>query len=289
MRLGERLREWNIRAQVAVREGTTLPDLEIGEFRADVLGVLTPVGGKSLSMVYLIEMNGRKYAMKLWSNTRDGARHMVSDFLNECERQKLSRDDFPANLQLPFEVNEQGMLVEYFEGQSWQDFLLGEASLEEKIEVSKNVMEGILELLSEMESIGLIHRDIKLGNILLHPDGRVVLIDPDHISFLKDAEKNYSQTGTAYYRPKPNHPRGSENTHARDLYSLAKGIICSLNTESFGFNSNSIQNLDSSERKKRFNLIYLAGIILQTYDDSPEVTLSATAYLHLFQDIFRGN
>lgn len=141
-------------------------------------------GGQKL--VYEAEYNGNKIAAKILMppNTRAVAR----------AKREL---ELLRNLQTPDVVD----LVDYFEVQIsdrlglivLEEFIVGK-TLEEVIlegSVSKElvviVAEKILDILSELESKRVVHRDIKPNNIMISEDNKVTLLDFGIARALDDA------------------------------------------------------------------------------------------------------
>ncbi|MCY3861669.1 MAG: Stk1 family PASTA domain-containing Ser/Thr kinase [bacterium] len=117
------------------------------------------------------------------------------------------------------------IVMEYIEGQSLAELLRSDGPLppEHAAEIALSVAAA----LGFAHNNGVIHRDVKPGNVLLSPDGKVKVTDFGiAIAAFGGAESNLTQTGsvmgTATYFS-PEQAQGQSLDHRSDLYSL--GIV----------------------------------------------------------------
>ena len=117
------------------------------------------------------------------------------------------------------------IVMEYIEGQSLAELLRSDGPLppEHAAEIALSVAAA----LGFAHNNGVIHRDVKPGNVLLSPDGKVKVTDFGiAIAAFGGAESNLTQTGsvmgTATYFS-PEQAQGQTLDHRSDLYSL--GVV----------------------------------------------------------------
>ena len=117
------------------------------------------------------------------------------------------------------------IVMEYIEGQSLAELLRSGGRLPP--ERSAEIAMYVAAALGFAHTNGVIHRDVKPGNVLLSPDGKVKVTDFGiAIAAFGGAESNLTQTGsvmgTATYFS-PEQAQGKTLDHRSDLYSL--GIV----------------------------------------------------------------
>ena len=119
-----------------------------------------------------------------------------------------------STVQVPY------IIMEYVEGHTVRD-LLSDGSpvpIDEAIEI----MTGVLQALEYAHSQGLVHRDIKPGNVMLTTTGKVKVMDFGIARALADSSATMTQTdavvGTAQYLS-PEQARGEKVDNRSDLYS----------------------------------------------------------------------
>lgn len=112
------------------------------------------------------------------------------------------------------------IVMEYVEGHTVKDLLSDgtPVPLDEAVEITT----GILAALEYSHASGLVHRDIKPGNIMLTPDGKVKVMDFGIARAITDSQATMTQTnavvGTAQYLS-PEQARGEKVDERSDIYS----------------------------------------------------------------------
>ena len=185
--------------------------------------VVQRVGVGGMADVYLAEDTqlGRQVALKILHPQYAGD----SSFVERFRREALSA----AKLQHPnivqiYDSGQEGdfnfIVMEYVEGRSLKDYLADEGPLE--IREAARIAGEVLTALAYAHRTGLVHRDIKPGNILLSDDGKVQVTDFGIAR--AEAGSTMTQTGTilgtAYYLS-PEQAQGLPLDGRSDIYSLA--------------------------------------------------------------------
>jgi len=218
-------------------------ELEIGH----VLGsyrVVRALGEGGMARVYEVEhvTLGVHYALKTFTLDSGRVEFFRKRFL--AEGRLLARMSHP-NLVRVFDLaydDATGLLyyvmdlVLYKDGEAHTLSDIEEGSVEES--VLAQWFSELCDALDYIHSLGVVHRDIKLNNILLRPDGRVVLsdfgisritgerlrsdIDVSRTMVASDASTGCVVMGTEGFIA-PEVAAGAEATQAADVYSL--GVV----------------------------------------------------------------
>ena len=120
-----------------------------------------------------------------------------------------------AELAVPY------IVMELVEGQTLREILneVGRLDADE----AARVCEGVLDALAYSHRMGIVHRDIKPGNVMIGADGSVKVMDFGIARALADAQATMTQTaaviGTAQY-VSPEQARGETVDHRSDVYSV---------------------------------------------------------------------
>ncbi|HEY8620309.1 MAG TPA: Stk1 family PASTA domain-containing Ser/Thr kinase [Dermatophilaceae bacterium] len=123
-------------------------------------------------------------------------------------------DDRGATVALPY------IVMEYVEGHTLREVLTEERIMDPAD--AARVTEGILDALSYSHRMGIVHRDIKPGNVMLTPAGAVKVMDFGIARAIADTAATMTQTqsviGTAQYLS-PEQAQGQQVDARSDLYS----------------------------------------------------------------------
>ena len=111
--------------------------------------------------------------------------------------------------------------MEFVEGETLRTLISRSSGL--SFERSIEIVSGILEALSYSHKSGIVHRDIKPGNIMITDSGDVKVMDFGIARALSDAGATLTSTwnivGTAQYLS-PEQASGTETDERSDLYSV---------------------------------------------------------------------
>jgi serine/threonine-protein kinase len=202
------------------RTGRRLPHTLAGRYE-----VVRRVGVGGMADVYLADDTrmGRQVALKILHPQYAGDESFVERFRREAL--SAAKLQHPNIVQI-YDSGRQGdfnfIVMEYVEGRSLKDYLAEEGPLE--IAEAGRIAREVLTALAYAHRAGLVHRDIKPGNILLSEDGKVQVTDFGIAR--AEAGSTMTQTGTilgtAYYLS-PEQAQGLPLDGRSDIYSL--GVV----------------------------------------------------------------
>lgn len=189
--------------------------------------LLSHLGTGGMSQVYLAEhtLMHRQVALKILNQELTESRSYLERFYRES-RATASLDH--PNIVRTFDVDCEGklnyMVMEYMSGPSLQELVEEEGPL--PYDVAANYIRQSALGLHYAHEAGLIHRDIKPGNLMLNDDKIVKLLDFGMVRLTKDEmtsitiKHNESMLGTADYLS-PEQALDSHDVDTRtDIYSL---------------------------------------------------------------------
>ncbi|NOR16029.1 MAG: protein kinase, partial [Candidatus Aminicenantes bacterium] len=194
----------------------TVPDKIISHYK-----ILEKIGEGGMGVVYKAEDTKLKRTVAL--------KFLPTQFMRDKEaRARFFREaqaaaalDHP-NICTVHEIDEEDdqtfIAMNYVPGQSLQDKIrLGPLETDEALEIALQVAEG----LKEAHSQGIIHRDIKPGNILLSEKGQVKITDFGlaKLSWGVDLTKTAAIMGTMAYMS-PEQATGEKVDHRSDIWSF---------------------------------------------------------------------
>lgn len=199
---------------VPLTEGT-----EFGHYR-----IISRIGAGGMGEVYLAEDTklNRKVALKFMPVHMAGNADMRARFTREA--QAAAKLDHP-NIVPVFEVGEyQGrpyFAMAHIEGKSLREVIReGKLGIDDAVDLTMQILEG----LQEAHEAGIVHRDIKPGNIIIDSKGRPRLVDFGlaTVSGEEKLTKTGSTLGTVGYMS-PEQVEGKKCDSRSDLFSV--GVI----------------------------------------------------------------
>ncbi len=203
----------------SARTARRVPSVLAGRYE-----VVRRVGVGGMADVYLADDTkmGRQVALKILHPQYAGDDSFVERFRREALAARLQH----PNIVQIYDSGQQGdfnfIVMEYVEGRSLKDYLSDEGPLE--VAEASRIAREVLTALAYAHRTGLVHRDIKPGNILLSEDGKVQVTDFGIAR--AEAGSTMTQTGTilgtAYYLS-PEQAQGLPLDGRSDIYSL--GVV----------------------------------------------------------------
>jgi hypothetical protein len=220
--------------------------------------ILGEVGRGAMGVVYKAHdpVLDRTVALKTIVMTQDASGRTEYEARFFQEAKAAGRLNHPAIISI-YDFGEEGdlayMAMEMIEGTELRDRMLqGAIPVREAIDIAEQVADG----LGFAHERGVVHRDIKPGNIMLMPRGRVKIMDFGiarvRISDLK------TQTGTRIGTPKymsPEQVLGQPVDHRSDIFSVGivlyemltrSSLFLGTDTEQVMYNVANIQQISPS-------------------------------------------
>ena len=187
--------------------------------RLDGFTLYAPIGAGGMGTIYRAtdDMLGRDVAIKLVR--RNGADDQEYRDLLKREASAAGKINHPRVAQvyaLNFHDGHPYLVMELVSGEDFNSKSEREGKLDERLvlRMALDVAEGLTAINRE----GLVHGDIKPGNIVLDRDGNAKLVDFGLSGVMRRIEKG-KLVGTPNYIA-PELLRGCQDTHRSDIYSL---------------------------------------------------------------------
>ncbi|MCD8329373.1 MAG: serine/threonine protein kinase [Lachnospiraceae bacterium] len=199
--------------------------LEIGSVVDGKYKILNQIGRGGMSIVYLA-INEK--ANKLWAikeMRRDGARDyeaVKQGLIAETDLlKKLRHESLPSIVDVIEEEDTFLVVMDYIEGKPLSTILAesGAQPQEEAVEWAKQLCDVLGYL--HARNPPLIYRDMKPSNVMLRPDGRVILIDFGAVREFSGCRTEDTQClGTRGYAAPEQYGGQGETTVRTDIYGL---------------------------------------------------------------------
>lgn len=194
------------------------------------LGQLIGRGGMAEVRVALDKRLGRTVAIKIMRSDLANDEIFLTRFRREAHSVAQMNNPNIVNIYDSGEetiVNDSGrtervpyLVMEYVKGQTLRDIIKANGPLSQRD--AEQVMLGVLNALEYSHRMGIIHRDIKPGNIMISDQGVVKVMDFGIARALDDSAATMTQSqgvvGTAQYLS-PEQARGETVDMRSDLYS----------------------------------------------------------------------
>lgn len=138
--------------------------------------ILELIGEGRYGIAYLVinERNEKCVLKQLKKETLNETREKL--FYEEQILQDLKSPNFPKFISKYKDENSEGYILEYIEGKVFEDVLVEDGYQFSKDEIY-NVGSQLIELIEELQNNNVVHRDIRLPNVILRENKEVALID----------------------------------------------------------------------------------------------------------------
>ena len=187
--------------------------------------IISLIGEGGMGNVYLAEDKkvGRKVAIKIILPHLAKNEHVRDRFVMEAKAMARLQHVNIVTL-YDYVVNDEGLFLikEYVDGNPLDEYIqnIGKAIDEDlAIEVTKQVVSAC----NHAHSKGVVHRDIKPGNIIINKEGTVKILDFGIAKIIDEEVSKLTKTGlqigTVYYMS-PEQVQGGEITAQTDIYSI---------------------------------------------------------------------
>ena len=203
--------------------------LEIGQIIDDRYKILYEVGHGGMSRVYLAinEAAGKEWAVKevRKKGKRDGESVKQDPITETNILKKLESPHLPQIIDVIERDDSYLIVMDYIEGVTLKKKLDSEGR-----QPQEEVVGWALQLCDVLEYLHaqdppIIYRDMKPGNIMLRPDGRIVLIDFGIAREYKDgAEEDTRTLGTKGYAAPEQYGGQGQTDERTDIYNLGATI-----------------------------------------------------------------
>lgn len=205
-----------------VEQGISTAILKSKPALADRFEVIEVLGEGASGAVYRVsdrQQGGKQVALKILLNNSAFDENTLTRFVAEL---RILQKVHHQNLVEAYDLIELGETIaftmEYVPGSDLGEIFRSRRLAHEEVD---SIFYQILSALGELHRNGIVHRDIKLENVLVTGDGRVKLSD---LGLMKCGEfdsmtKTGVLLGTAQYMP-PEYVRGSVYDHRGDLYAV---------------------------------------------------------------------
>ncbi len=197
--------------------------------------VLEEIARGGMGIVYKARdtVLGRVVAFKVLGDNLRENETAVKYFLREARAAAaLSHPNIVTVYDAGEQSNEYYMAMEFVEGTTLKELIRRKGALPE--EQVRYIAVHCCRALQYAHSKGLVHRDIKSGNVMITRDKSLKIMDFGLAKFLRDYQKDHTQqVGTPFYMS-PEQIIGGDIDHRADLYSLGCTIYeCATGTVPF--------------------------------------------------------
>ena len=208
-----------------INDAVTIAGGSTGPMLANRYRVVRQLGSGGMGSVWLVEdvkLDNKPFAVKMLPAILVGNKRAYCQLKDEAlVAMKLTHPNivtlraFEENNSTPF------LVMDYIDGQTLDDYLAEKGKLTE--EETLRVLRPIAVALDYAHTKGVVHRDVKPGNVMIAKDGTPYILD---FGIAREIQETMTRvtgrlsSGTLMYMS-PEQNNGAEPTPAQDVYSFA--------------------------------------------------------------------
>ena len=202
-----------------------MSEISLGMLLDNRYQLVDMIGKGGMAIVYLANdlRTGHQVAVKILNPDFNDDEEFLERFDREAAAaSKMSHHNIVNLLDVGNDQGYRYLVMEYVQGKTLKDVIQERGAM--PADVAAQVAIRILSALQHAHKNGIIHRDIKPQNILVHSEGHIKVADFG-IAHMADGgalSKNDNIMGSVYYFS-PEQAKGLEVTSASDIYSV--GIV----------------------------------------------------------------
>ncbi len=226
---GSKTKLWDCAVRMGMLEGTVAEKLadKAGDLPMDRLGdyaIQHKLGEGGMGSVYLgISPDGQKVALKVLSPLLARQGSLLNRFMREAESCcRLRHKNLVCGIGVGEDEGHYYFAMEYVDGPDVDHVLKTDGPL--PVDVATDYIGQVAEGLAYAHGLGIVHRDIKPGNIMVTSDGVAKLSDLGLARCLDEGDSALTRTGTAMGTPfymAPEQATDAKRADARsDIYAL---------------------------------------------------------------------
>lgn len=204
-------------------------EIKIGSLIENKYKVIAQIGRGGMSTVWLAlnEKANKQWAIKeVRKSSRNGSEIIKQNLITETKiLTKLNHPNLPSIIDIIDGDNTYLIIMDYVEGRTLKDLVDDKGALPQNDVINYAIqLCSVLEYLHERKP-PIIYRDMKPANIMLKPNGEVVLIDFGTAREFKEGQENDTTSlGTRGYAAPEQYGGNGQTDQRTDIYNLGATI-----------------------------------------------------------------
>lgn len=203
--------------------------IKVGSILEDKYKIIAQIGKGGMSTVWLAlnEKANKQWAIKeVRKSSRNGAEIIKQNLITETKiLTRLNHPNLPSIVDIIDRDDTYLIIMDYVEGRTLKDLVDDKGALPQR-----DVIDYAIQLCSVLEYLHsrkppIIYRDMKPANIMLKPNGEVVLIDFGTAREFKEGQENDTTSlGTKGYAAPEQYGGNGQTDPRTDIYNLGATI-----------------------------------------------------------------